>query len=143
MLNYSSKSRTVLDVLQKGISTKENTNGGTTPEPRRIAFKPALIEIKKPSYAPYPNDATLTPKTSRTTYNPNAALNSSFSKSPHVTPDRQRMKKELSFVDIKAEVKDGGEEGKRLEFRNVENNERSRKVIKTVMFKESVNRQEE
>jgi hypothetical protein len=43
MLSYSSKVRPILDVLQKTPTNKENATGCTTPDPKRIAFKPTFL----------------------------------------------------------------------------------------------------
>jgi hypothetical protein len=102
MLNYSAKPRPIIDILYKGAATKENLTGCTTPDSKRMAFKPSFIEIpKKNTYGYNPNDSALTPKTPRSTYNTTPTLDSSYRKSPHITPDKQKMRKELSFVQIK------------------------------------------
>lgn len=133
MLSYSSKGRPILEVLQKNPSTKENT-ACNTPDPKRIALKPPLLDLPKKTTCPTPTyDAVLTPRTARTTYNnPILAktLNGSFNRSPALTPEKQgRLKKDLSFVGIKAEQE-------RVEFKQIDN-ERSRKTgSRTVMFQE-------
>lgn len=135
MLSYSTKTRPILDALQKMSSTKENT-ACNTPNPKRMAFRPTFIEISKKGTQTTPTyDAVLTPKTSRTSTNTpvlTSILNdSSYSRSPRLTPDKQhqqRMKKDLSFVGMK-------QNHERVEFRPIEN-ERSKKASRTVMFQE-------
>jgi hypothetical protein len=99
MLNYSSKSRPILEALSKTSSFKQNTPN--TPELKRLAFRPSHLELPKktltstlPTY-----DAVLTPKTARTSYQQNTLLtDSTYSKSPRLTPNKHLSRKEGSFI---------------------------------------------
>jgi hypothetical protein len=93
MLNYSNINRPILlDASMKGTSAKENLNSSISANSKRIAFKPSFLDILKTD-ATYVNDGAITPKTSRSTHHPAYNLNSSFSKSNHITPDKQKLKK--------------------------------------------------
>ena len=92
MLHYSNLTRPApLDTSQRLTAAKENYPLVSTPIRKKLSYKPAFLDIPKQKFDPL-NESVLTPKTARSTY-VNSNLNSSFNKSPNLTPDKNTIKK--------------------------------------------------
>lgn len=98
MLKYSQKHRQPFAETQPSVFyvtdySKENTNAPLSP-----MLKPTPLTISRHSRNENMQEMDLTPRTAKKQLERTTNYGEAFSKSIHVTPDKERIKKDSSFI---------------------------------------------
>jgi hypothetical protein len=97
MLKYSITAKQTLADFINRTNGPTDSHANSILDPKHLPTRPPNIVIAKKNKPDQQFEPILTPKTARAHYNCYPPTNTSFNRSSHVTPEKEKSKKDSSF----------------------------------------------